>query len=168
MDAVGLDTVEHIEEHYIKDRSLPDAHLKWLQENYISQGKLGLKSDKGGLYPPPAPGSRTRILLLNLGLAERFSESGAPPDFTHIGQVLSYTAENRDSKPIAMLNKLPCPDGIDISQKTGRMYWTNMGSINTNDGSVQSAKLDGTDVQYIVPPGKVHTPKALTVDQEVC
>lgn len=25
--------------------------VDWLRENYISQGKLGLKSDQGGLYP---------------------------------------------------------------------------------------------------------------------
>ncbi|KAH0333536.1 NAD(P)-binding protein, partial [Aureobasidium melanogenum] len=50
MDEVGLDTVEHIEAHYVKDRGLPDTTLKWLRENYVDPGKLGDKSDKGGLY----------------------------------------------------------------------------------------------------------------------
>lgn len=50
MDEVGLDTVEHIEAHYVKDRGLPDTTLKWLRENYVEPGKLGDKSDKGGLY----------------------------------------------------------------------------------------------------------------------
>ena len=35
MDNVGLDTVEHIEEHYIKERGLSRWHLDWLHENYI-------------------------------------------------------------------------------------------------------------------------------------
>lgn len=51
MDLVGLDTVQHIEEHYIKERNLPTGHLDWLKDNFISSGKLGVKSDEGGLYP---------------------------------------------------------------------------------------------------------------------
>jgi len=52
MDAVGLDTVAFIEEHYTKERGLsPTATVDFLRENYIDQGKLGAKSSKGGLYP---------------------------------------------------------------------------------------------------------------------
>jgi 3-hydroxyacyl-CoA dehydrogenase len=53
MDKVGLDTVAFIEDNYIRERGL-DSKLTadWLRENYISQGKLGRKSDKGGLLPP--------------------------------------------------------------------------------------------------------------------
>jgi 3-hydroxyacyl-CoA dehydrogenase len=53
MDAVGLDTVEFIEEHYIKERGLSgEKTVEFLKKNYICQGKLGAKSGKGGLYPP--------------------------------------------------------------------------------------------------------------------
>lgn len=53
MDAVGLDTVEFIEEHYVKERGLPTQHtVDFLKNNYIELGKLGAKSGKGGLYPP--------------------------------------------------------------------------------------------------------------------
>lgn len=50
MDQVGLDTVAFIEDNYIKERNL-DGQLTvdWLRENYISEGKLGKKSAKGGL-----------------------------------------------------------------------------------------------------------------------
>jgi 3-hydroxyacyl-CoA dehydrogenase len=52
MDAVGLDTVEFIEEHYIKERGLSGKNtVDFLKRNYIDQGKLGAKSGKGGLYP---------------------------------------------------------------------------------------------------------------------
>lgn len=58
MDSVGLDTVEFIEEHYVKERGLPTEHtIDWLKKNYIDQGKLGAKSGKGGLY---APGHTTK------------------------------------------------------------------------------------------------------------
>lgn len=53
---VGLDTVQHIEEHYIKERGLSkeskEKTVDFLEDNYIKPGKLGNKSDKGGLYPP--------------------------------------------------------------------------------------------------------------------
>lgn len=53
MDGVGLDTVAFIEDNYIRERGL-DGKLTvdWLRENYISQGKLGKKSEKGGLVTP--------------------------------------------------------------------------------------------------------------------
>jgi 3-hydroxyacyl-CoA dehydrogenase len=53
MEGVGLDTVELIEEHYIEERGLSgEKTTEFLKKNYISQGKLGAKSGKGGLYPP--------------------------------------------------------------------------------------------------------------------
>jgi 3-hydroxyacyl-CoA dehydrogenase len=53
MDAVGLDTVASIEQHYIKERGLEGGEtVDFLDKNYLSQGKLGAKSGKGGLYPP--------------------------------------------------------------------------------------------------------------------
>ncbi|KAK9319166.1 hypothetical protein V1517DRAFT_333420 [Lipomyces orientalis] len=166
MDSVGLDTVEHIEEHYIKERQLPDYHLNWLRDNYISIGKLGLKSaEKGGLYPPPVPGTQTKVLLLNIGLAEPLVNRNMD-QIMHSGQVLAYTIENKGSRPVELVGKLPNPDGIDVAKSTKRMYWTNMGNPKSNDGSLQSANLDGTDVQYVLQPGSVHTPKQMVIDQD--
>lgn len=56
MDKVGLDTIAFIEDNYIQERGL-DGRLTvdWLRENYISQGKLGDKSDKSGLLSPSSP-----------------------------------------------------------------------------------------------------------------
>ncbi|PHH79871.1 hypothetical protein CDD82_2125 [Ophiocordyceps australis] len=51
MDNVGLDTVSFIEQHYIKERGLPTTPVDFLKK-YIDEGRLGAKSDKGGLYPP--------------------------------------------------------------------------------------------------------------------
>lgn len=56
------------------------------------------------------------------------------------------------------------PDGIDVAE--GRMFWTDMGNVKADDGAVYSARLDGTDVQTVVPPGHVHTPKQLICDEE--
>ncbi|KAH0533454.1 hypothetical protein TsFJ059_002022 [Trichoderma semiorbis] len=53
MDAVGLDTVALIEDHYIKERQLsPTYTVDFLRREYLDKGRLGAKSPHGGLYPP--------------------------------------------------------------------------------------------------------------------
>lgn len=163
LDGVGLDTVEHIEQHYVDERGLPTNILTWLQENFVKTGKLGLKSDKGGLYAPPVPGSRTKIFFLNLGLGEPLADKSSE-EIMRSGEILEITAEDRGSKPIALVRNQAMPDGIDICE--GRMYWTNMGNPSENDGTVLSARLDGSDMQTIVTHGHVHTPKQIHIDQE--
>jgi sugar lactone lactonase YvrE len=165
MDSVGLDTVEHIEQHYVDDRKLPTSHLDWLKENYISAGKLGNKSDKGGLYPRKDPGEGTKLLLLNVGLGEPL-RGKSQEEIMHAGQVLSFNVDDRNARPIELVGKLALPDGIYVSDKTKRMYWTNMGTVKGNAGSIQSANLDGSDVQYVLKPGQIHTPKQMVIDQE--
>lgn len=54
MDAVGLDTVSFIEQHYAKERGLPTKDTVGYLEKFITEGRLGAKSSKGGLYPPGA------------------------------------------------------------------------------------------------------------------
>lgn len=155
--------MEHIEQHYVDERGLPTTSLAWLQKNFIKSGKLGLKSDKGGLYAPPAPGSRTKILFLNLGLGEPLGDKSIA-EIMKGGEILEITAEDRASKPIALVRNQAMPDGIDVCD--GRMYWTNMGNPSDNDGTVLSAKLDGSDIKTIIPSGQVHTPKQTHIDQE--
>ncbi|EHK25890.1 uncharacterized protein TRIVIDRAFT_189581 [Trichoderma virens Gv29-8] len=53
MDAVGLDTVALIEDHYIRERQLSSTYtVDFLRREYLAKGKLGAKSPCGGLYPP--------------------------------------------------------------------------------------------------------------------
>lgn len=65
MDAVGLDTVYLIEEHYVKERNLPDVPIRFLAK-YIADGKLGLKSNNRGLLGPAAK--------QGLGLTQRLGQ----------------------------------------------------------------------------------------------
>lgn len=163
MDAVGLDTVEHIEKHYIEDRSLPTTYLDWLREHFISRGKLGDKTDKGGLYPPTPPGRKTQILLLNIGLAEP-TETWSTNNIFRSGQLLSYCPDNRNSRPRELVSKLPMPDAVVVSECNKRLYWTNMGDPKKNDGSIQCANLDGSNIEYVLNPGDIHTPKQMVID----
>ena len=50
MDQVGLDTVVFNEDNYIQERGLPSGPtVDWLRQEYIDRGRLGKKSQKGGL-----------------------------------------------------------------------------------------------------------------------
>ncbi|KAM0354840.1 hypothetical protein ACHAPU_000668 [Fusarium lateritium] len=156
MDAVGLDTVSFIEQHYIAERGLPNTPVDFLQK-FIDEGKLGDKSSKGGLLPPkPHAKSEddTQLYFLDIGL------SG---DSTTGGSILVGTG---DAKPLkTLVSGQRMPDGIDISNSAGKLFWTSMGSLSENDGAVFSCNLDGSDVKEIVPPGSIHTPKQLTIDE---
>lgn len=162
MDSVGLDTVEHIEAHYVKERNLPETTLKWLHDTYVEPGKLGNKSDKGGLYPVPTEGHGTKLLVLNMYQGSYPGEL-APEELLSRGQVLEVSVDNKQAKPVALVGKQKMPDGIDVYED--RMYWTCMGVPSKNDGAVYSAKLDGSDVKTIIQPGDVHTPKQIYVDK---
>jgi hypothetical protein len=162
MDSVGLDTVEHIETHYVHDRNLPDTTLKWLHEQYVEKGKLGNKSDKGGLYPPPTQGGGSKLLVLNMYQGSYPGELASSQVLTS-GQVLELSIDNKNARPVALVTNQGCPDGIDVYD--GRMYWTCMGLAPKNDGAIYSAKLDGSDGKTVIKAGDVHTPKQLHIDK---
>ena len=46
-----------------------------------------------------------------------------------------------------------------MDAEAGHIYWTNMGSLKGDDGSIHRADLDGTNVTTIVPMGGTFTPK---------
>ena len=168
MDGVGLDTVAFIEDNYIQERGLPTSTVEWLRKNYIDQGKLGAKSGKGGLYPAghtvnKGSGSHhdnltaPTLYVLDVGLGENVTEN-----FASSGKIYAASANGENVRKLA--DNLPFPDGIDISMSEGRMFWTNMGIPSQNDGTIESANLDGSGRKMIVPAGVVHTPKQLTID----
>lgn len=168
MDQVGLDTVAFIEDHYIAERHLDSAlTVDWLRKTYISQGKLGNKSDKGGLYPPqpasPSPiesSALPTVYFLDLGLGSIVK------DISRLGKTGRILRRTSDGRCETLVTDLKCPDGIAYSPSSGRIFWTNMGFRPAlNDGSVMSATLDGSDVQVILTEGTVHTPKQLVVDE---
>ena len=170
MDAVGLDTVSLIEKHYTEERNLSDTGVLSFLQNYIDEGKLGAKSSKGGLYPP---GHTTKtageqqtaydninapsLYILDLGLAND------PNEAYEKGRILVGSA-NGKSPLRTVVDNQPLPDGIALSTSAGKLFWSNMGLPNINDGSIMSCNLDGTNITTIIPPGVVHTPKQLAVD----
>ncbi|TGO82957.1 hypothetical protein BPOR_0727g00040 [Botrytis porri] len=169
MDGVGLDTVAFIEEHCVKERGLPSEYTDdFLEKRYLDKGRLGAKSGKSGLYPP---GQTTKIKgeekdhhenlhapslnMLDIGL-------NFLTDALNSGGIVVGSVDGRQIRTLVSGQHLL--DGLDISFKTGRIYWTCMGIPTSNDGTVQSCKLDGSDIQTVIPSGAIHTPKQLIID----
>ncbi|KAF5877881.1 putative 3-hydroxyacyl- nad binding protein [Botrytis fragariae] len=137
-------------------------------KRYLEEGKLGAKSGKGGLYPP---GQTTKVkgeekdhhenlhapslYMLDIGL-------NSLTDTLNAGRIVVGSPDGRQLRTLVSGQHLP--DGLDISLKTGRIYWTCMGIPTSNDGTVQSCQLDGSDIRTVIPSGAVHTPKQLIID----
>jgi len=107
------------------------------------------------IVPKPGPArvagssDRGRIFFLDLGA----------------GRVLSAKADGSDVKTIVSEGR-KLPDGIVVDVAAGHIYWTNMGSLKANDGSIDRADLDGGNITSIVPAGGTFTPKQIQLDSK--
>ena len=81
------------------------------------------------------------------------------------GQVFSANPDGSDLKVIVNEGRR-LPDGIVVDTEAGHLYWTNMGNPSANDGSIERANLDGSNVTHIVRPGDTFTPKQLQLDEK--
>src|SRR4051794_5780758 len=81
------------------------------------------------------------------------------------GQVLSANPDGSDLKVIVSEGRR-LPDGIVVDAQAGHLYWTNMGNPVLNDGSIERADLDGSNVTHVVQPGGTFTPKQLQLDRK--
>ena len=81
------------------------------------------------------------------------------------GQVLRMPADADKRAVIVPDEKAGVgPDGIALDTARGHVYWTDMGKVSADDGSVMRANLDGSNVITIVPVGGTFTPKQLKLD----
>jgi 3-hydroxyacyl-CoA dehydrogenase len=173
MDEEGLEEVAETEDEYIRDSHLDSTFTSdYLRMKYIQDGRLGAHSPKGGLRRRKSS-SHTRnghsisaktsreptLFFLDVGVGENVNSM---EEAMTAGKVLSTTPDGKQIK--TLLNGQSYPDGIDISVKAGRLFWTNMGVTGVKDGSVMSSNLDGSNIKCIVPKGSVHTPKQIAID----
>jgi hypothetical protein len=79
------------------------------------------------------------------------------------GRILTSNPDGSDLKTIVNEGR-KLPDGIVVDVASGHIYWTNMGNPKANDGTIDRADLDGTNVKNVVPPGATWTPKQLQFD----
>lgn len=81
------------------------------------------------------------------------------------GSIQSCTTDGSDLRTV-IENIEVLPDGITIDEDRKYMYWTNMGTaLSSNSGSIERARIDGSERAVIVPPGTlgVHAPKQITI-----
>src|ERR1700690_738740 len=81
------------------------------------------------------------------------------------GEVFSANPDGSDLKVLVSEGRR-LPDGIVVDTAAGYLYWTNMGNPTANDGSIERANLDGSNLTHIVPPGDTFTPKQLQLDEK--
>ena len=81
------------------------------------------------------------------------------------GRVLRANPDGSGLKTIVSEGRR-LPDGIAVDTAAGHIYWTNMGNLKENDGSIERADLDGKNVRHIVPVGGTFTPKQLQLDKK--
>jgi DNA-binding beta-propeller fold protein YncE len=81
------------------------------------------------------------------------------------GRVLSANPDGSDLKTIVVEGR-KLPDGLVVDGAAGRMYWTNMGNLKANDGSIFRSDLDGKNITTVVPPGGTFTPKQLQLEKK--
>src|SRR5579862_3820241 len=79
------------------------------------------------------------------------------------GRILTSNPDGSELKTIVNEGR-KLPDGIVVDVTGGHIYWTNMGNPKANDGTIDRADLDGTNVTNVVPPGATWTPKQLQLD----
>jgi DNA-binding beta-propeller fold protein YncE len=81
------------------------------------------------------------------------------------GRVLSANPNGSDLKTMVEEGR-KLPDGIVVDTAARHMYWTNMGNIRANDGSILRSDLDGKNITTIVAPGGTFTPKQMQIEKK--
>jgi len=79
------------------------------------------------------------------------------------GRVHSMNPDGSDRK--TLVEEARFPDGIAVDAEAGIIYWTNMGAIGVDDGSIERADLEGGNRTVVVPQGITHTPKQIHLDK---
>jgi len=79
------------------------------------------------------------------------------------GRVLTSNPDGSDVKTIVNEGR-KLPDGVVVDVAGGHIYWTNMGNPKVNDGTIDRADLDGSNVTNIILSGATWTPKQLQLD----
>jgi hypothetical protein len=110
---------------------------------------MTVKASKSKISTPVEKATTARLFFLSLSS----------------GQVFSANPDGSDLKVIVSEGRR-LPDGIVVDVTAGHLYWTNMGNPSANDGSIERANLDGSNVTHIVCPGDTFTPKQLQLDEK--
>jgi hypothetical protein len=79
------------------------------------------------------------------------------------GRLLSSNPDGSESKVLVEGLKM-LPDGVVVDVASKHIFWTNMGKPSLDDGSIQRADLDGSNLTTVVPIGGTFTAKQLKLE----
>ena len=109
--------------------------------------------------------------MSSTALNPRPGESASRPDTGRLffldlgaGRVLTANPDGSNLKTIVNEGRR-LPDGIVVDVEEGYIYWTNMGGLKSDDGSIERSDLDGANIKTIVPEGGTFTPKQIQLDK---
>lgn len=105
---------------------------------------------------PPRSSVEVTLFILDFGTARD------PNEPLRRGRLIRATSDGTSFEPL--IDNLYLPDSIEVLQEESRLYWTCMGIPGSQDGSLHSCFLDGTDPKQVLPSGLVNTPKQLVLD----
>jgi hypothetical protein len=81
------------------------------------------------------------------------------------GMLLTARPDGTDVR-VLLSSGMTGPDGVAVDVEAKQIYWTNMGKVKVDDGSIQRLDLDGTKLTTIVPVGGTFTAKQLKLDKK--
>src|SRR5882757_4803753 len=81
------------------------------------------------------------------------------------GQVRTANPDGTDLRTIVEEGR-KLPDGLAVDVAAGHLYWTNMGNLKQNDGSIFRSDLDGKNITTIIPAGGTFTPKQIQIEKK--
>jgi hypothetical protein len=128
-------------------------------------------------FPPPLRLSATELWrdlaeARSAKAGSRTFAAASPPSAARLffldirgGRVLSANPDGSDLKVLVDARKTQ-PDGIAIDVEAGHIYWSNMGRAPVDDGSIDRANLDGSNLITVVPAGGTFTAKQLKLDKK--
>jgi hypothetical protein len=85
-------------------------------------------------------------------------------DLAHGGRVLAASADGANVRVISS-SRASGPDGIAADETAEQIYWTTMGAVAVDDGTIERAGFDGSHATTIVPAGGTFTPKQIKIDR---
>jgi hypothetical protein len=81
------------------------------------------------------------------------------------GRLLTAKPDGSDLR-VLLSSGMSGPDGVAVDVQAKQIYWTNMGKVKDDDGSIQRLDLDGGNLTTIVPVGGTFTAKQLKLDKK--
>src|SRR5271155_2203441 len=126
--------------------------------DYVSQ-ESEHEQDSGGVHMSNNVSKAAKARRLDSAVTRRlfFLDLAA-------GRVMSVNPDGSDLKVIIEEGRR-LPDGLAVDAAAGHLYWTNMGNLKANEGSILRSDLDGKHMTIIVSPGGTFTPKQIQIDK---